>query len=1100
MAVELLLSPIKKEHSFKPPQQGRWQSAPDFLTKYSSDIEIGTQISDRDGMLNVPTVFARPVYFLQALEDNRHPAHRHVRGQWRGLLAIFALQRWLGGAVQAQEFSLLDVWERANRDGGRADLPWLTILKNQLPKPTEEWKRWWLLRFHDQLIGATSPATIVYTPAQYRCPPAVPWQNKEGQLIDPIDFYDPQRKEGKYELSLLAAWVRLLLKDESVRWGVADNASWNRSMAVVVRELQAWSRDLRRYEKQELVNLELTSTTAPIREVPFDRLLVGLKLDEKRSESDLLLRAVDGTQYVLLSRKNFAPGRRVHGSVLVDQLQLDRLPASKAEKGWKTPDGQEIPYGYVIAEEVFLPAKLLELPLTNEAFSVGSDRFALPLTPEFFRFFTLEQLKRQNILADVSVTQASVTVRLHLPLESGEVFPVERSYKRDQDVISEIVNEASFGFWPDFYDPEWKNNLAFLAAPPEAGLIAAPFSAGGVVLPPCSPGESKKALRVWESLDPVLGFSLQWQDPATARTHSAGVVVRKEQPAVVKPRGRSWQVAVDFGTSSTHVMVREDGDPGPRMLKFEPRTVILTNAIVDLTYSVQTAFYPSTQAVEWPSPTLLFLNRGTLVAGPTTEAAHRALYSPDFVFVRELIADIVEDLKWAGRATPGERTALLEYLRSIVRGVVCEARAEGVEKLLFHWSFPLALPLGSRQAMKEFWSAVAASFDIPGQLDVTESGGISESEALCRHLRSSSWNPLAIGADSLSIAVDVGGGSSDVAFWSSGQLLDQVSLKLAGNDILPALKDFPGFVSGLVEACAPADMASTWQERIETKAAPLLNILLSRPVDARGKRVDLKDPKAHPLPRWLANRGKSGEPPWLVGRTLVYLFASGLSFYFGLHARKLLPQLDIKEVGVLFGGRGSMLLTWLAQGEKLGEVLRTAFKAGVSLDAPANAGIEPRVHAPGIWSDPRSKPKSEVVQGMLTRALEHEAGAAMVEEARRPTTTLLGEIGWQNKAGENLDWDERVNSKQLAQLIPPVNHDTGYIADFLSQVVPRYLDELNLDSNCLRGLRIAPDKVQNALRGSVSGGYEVLQPVFAVELKVLLETYVERARAAYGGG
>ncbi len=1099
MAVELLLSPIRKDHSFKSPVQGRWQSAPDFLTKYASDIEIEGELSDRHAMQNVPSVFARPVYFYQALEDNRHPAHRLVRGQWRGLLAVFALQRWLGGAVNATEFSLPETLERARQASGRADLPLLTILESQLPKPTEEWQRWWLLRFHERLIGATSPWTIVYTPAEYRCPPVVPWQSKEGQLIDPLDYYDPKRKEQKRELSYLAAWVRLLLREEGNRWGVADRKALERPMTVVVRELQRWYQELKRYEKPDLQELELTDTTAPIREEPFDNLLIGLKLDQQ-AESDLLLETADGRRVLLLSRKGLGTGRRVYGAILADQLQLDRMPGPKGEPNWQAPNGQEIPFGYVFAEEAFLPAKLFELPLTKDAFSVGSDRLTVPLTPEFFRFFTLEQLLQQNLLADVSVTSTQVQVRLRLPLANDETFVVEKTYQKDRDVVVDQSGVASFGFWPDFYDPLWRSNLAFLGALAEASLVAAPLGAGGTVLRSCASNGTELPLRVWESAAPPLGFALWWRDPATGEEHPAGVLLRKKLTPPLPPREKAWTVAVDFGTSSTHLMVREEGNAEPRVLEFKPRTVLLTEAVGDLEFPVRTAFYPSRRPVEWPFPTLLYRNRGTLVEGRDAHASQRDLFSPDFTAGKELIDRIVDNLKWAGRSTSVETAPLLGYLRCLVRGAACEARAEGVNRLTFQWSFPLSLPAGSRHSMQEFWNAVSGDFSISKEMDVTEGGGTSESEALSWHLSRLDQRVMPIGAQSLSIAVDVGGGSSDIAFWSEKALLDQVSAKLAGNDILPPLHALPGLVAGLVEACAPMDSAALWQDLVRRKPATLLNILLSRPVDAQGNDLDVADPKTHPMPLWLAKQGKSGEPPWVIVRTMVYLFASGLAFYLGLHARKLLPTLEVKEITLAFGGRGSMLFTWLAQGAKLEEVLRAAFKAGLTLDEPGNARVEPRIYAPGTWFDPQSRPKHEVVRGLLAGTWEEREEARKKASSQRPTTTILGEVGWRTKAGESLGWDERVDARKLAELLPPPNHDSGLIADFLAQVVPQHLDELSLDTVGLKGLRLTPDRVQDALRASVTGGYEVLQPVFAVELKVLLELYRERAREVYGAG
>src|ERR1700704_1248851 len=138
MPGKIFLSPLKKERSLPTPPPGRWHSQSDFLSKYSSDIPVEGNFDDPLLVHSVPTVFARPIQFYQAMENEAHPAHSSVIGQWRGLLAIAALQKWLNAALTVQKFSLPDALQGRSPGGdsrGGADLPFLSILLSQLPKP-----------------------------------------------------------------------------------------------------------------------------------------------------------------------------------------------------------------------------------------------------------------------------------------------------------------------------------------------------------------------------------------------------------------------------------------------------------------------------------------------------------------------------------------------------------------------------------------------------------------------------------------------------------------------------------------------------------------------------------------------------------------------------------------------------------------------------------------------------------------------------------------------------------------------------------------------------------------------------------------------------
>lgn len=1084
MPGKIFLSPLKsKERSLPTPPPGRWHSQSDFLSKYSSDIPVEGNFDDPLLVHSVPTVFARPIQFYQAMENEAHPAHSSVIGQWRGLLAIAALQKWLNANLTVHKFSLPDALQGRSPGGdsrGGADLPFLSILLGQLPKPEPEWERWWLLRYEGELVGATSPWSMVYTPAEYRCPSIVPWQ-KDGRLVDPIQYFDPSRKGRSHELALLAAWLDQVMKGERERWGVADRPHLDAPQRTLVRTLRTWRADLQRYQDEGLARRSLSEGVTLMREEPYRHFLKPIDVAGVAVPSDLLLESDTGEATLIFSKAGLDPRKRVYGPVLGNEIDVEALPGAIGEAGWRTPSGRSIPLPYVIPEEAFFPRKLAEVQLSEEAFAVGVKGYAVPLTPLFFRFFSVETLTRKNLLVDVVADDNQVTARLKLPLAGGDYMIVEKSYSRKTDVVA--TDAPALAFWPDFYEPDWQHNLAFLSGVKEGDLAVAPMVASGELLRKDAADGTEETFRVWGSSKPLLGFALSQK--GRSGEQEAGVVVRRVVPRAQARAASPWRVAVDFGTSSTNLMVEEEASE-PRSLVLECRTVVLTHAASGFETEMARKIYPA-EEVSPPFPTLLFRNDATLVEDDGVIPPRRDFYTPRFVlfpedFFYSGVFQPVKNLKWAGQGD--SEIPLREYLTALARAVTCEARAKGVPSLTFEWSFPLSLPSRTRTSMTGFWQTTASSFSIPGSMQVQARPGVSESEAVCRHLAKS----LAVLSSSLSVAVDIGGGSTDIGFWTEGRLLGQVSLKLAGNDVLVPLLDLPGFLPGLVSICDPTTpVDNVPMDRVHLNPPVLLNMWLAQAVDSRGKRF-FGDPRQHPMPVSLATLVEAGAPPWSMARSLVYLFAVGTTFFLGIHARKWMEKIEIKTANVRFGGRGASLLTWLARDESLEDLLKFAFLEGLSLDkdqlrSVVSIGIE----APGNWYNAQSPLKGEVVRGLLAPPLKGE-------KPERPTTTLVGEIGWRDQAGEPLAWDAEIGAAQIERLMPPPNHDSGYMAHFLSRVVPKHANDLGLDVAGLRALRLDSARVQNQLRQGVAEDQEVLQPVFAVELKVLMEDYLRKAR------
>ena len=1036
---------VRKNRRLPAPAPGAFSTdAPkgDFLGHFAADILVEGQVQDARAVSSVPSVFARPIQFLQALASKEHPLHDALVRQWRGLLAVFALSDYLGLPVTTTPF---EVPKKADEDDAAASL--VTILRAQLPRPPEDWERFWLLRCDGQLIGATSPWTVVYTPADYRCPASIPWRDGDGLLGDPLEHY---RKVGglQVELTLLCHYLDQVLED---RWGFERRL--DDKAAAIKRELTAFRKELDKYREG---HMDARGLGAPRIDVwPYRSFLRAVQAEAEQAapQSTLLLaagQAAGAEPTLLLPRTGLAPTRRVHQSVLYQDLDLGRMPP-EGKAGWQTPAGRTVPLPYMVPEEVLLPRRLVELTLSDRALHRGGVEIALPLTPAFLRFFRYDDLKAQPDLLSVTTDRQDIVVRLRLPVFGEAPLTVERRYRRGIDTAR--VPTPVLALWPDFYSPDFSGNVALYCG--DGDLSVRPLLDGGATLESSGAGPGQ---RLWTHKAPPIGFALYLKDSP------AGIVLRESLPAPEKLRSdRTWTVAVDFGTSNTHVLVDEGGGNAPPLpLDLRGRTLCLTEAREEFREALR-YFYPQT-APKLPLVTLLVRNQATLLGERSDER-----YTPLFTFYPDLLTSqgTVKNVKWGGSTGVGGTDAespLRAYLLGLLRYIAAEARARGVSEVQYRWSYPLALPEGARGAMAGFWSTVEP---FSTALKVLPSASASESEAACRYLSQPKLGILPVGSSALSIVVDVGGGSSDIGFWTRGRLLEQLSFYLAANHLTEEIVRFEGLAQTLFRICS-GQIESTYEAArpaFEAQPTIMFNAVVSQ---ARGWSGG--DPQEHPVVKELfgGTLAPHGGPPWVHARGLIYLLFTGLGFYCGVHARRLLaaeaepagiPR-DERRFFLYFGGRGSSLLSWLSRsGEGLGRLLSAAFREGLSAEGPlpgldvARCRVE--VMGPPIDYRDKAPPKEEVAGGLLCPPL----AAAEARGARPP---------------------ERQSDR----------HNEALMQRFLDKVAGAAapggpLQELNLDLRS-EALRVDPDKVQHRVHHAA-----VHHPIFIHELEVLLQAYLE---------
>ncbi len=1071
------------------PQAGAWVTdtdSRDFLERYAASIAISGELKDTHVAHSVPSAFSRPIQFYQALCNPEHPLHAAVKSEWRGLMALFALQEIAGLTLVAKPYSVISpdapsatpaaLDTKGNRDDHIA-----TILYNQLPYAPEDWDSWWLLYCDDALVGATSPWTIGYTAANYKCPAKVFWKDRNGLLADPL-LYEPWANDPQsYELSVMRRWVEIVL--EGGVWGMAGHLE---SKAGDVRgELEKWAQELDGYQNPNVFVPEL-SPTPLIERLPYSAFSRAAKHDgaQPTAQSQLLLKGREGAaDVVVLSRKGMDPGKRVWDAVFIDQIDLASLPGPRGPRGWTARTGKTVDVPYVIAEEEFLPPGLADLNAAQGiALGRGTWDFTLPLTPEFFKYFDYATLVGQPDMLRVSVTANNVVVRLRLPLKGGGTLTVEKDYDRETEVQKVNGPTPALAVWPDFAAADWAINYAACASPDVTNLTMAPMLPNGVELTRASAGQT-----IWPTEQAVMGFSVyaKFKHPPNAsqeETHSVGVVLRAamRSPAPINPT-LEWRAGVDFGTSSTHLLVDRGGGPAP--MPIPGRLRFLTVAEAGMKEQVLAGLYPE-QTLDAPFVTLLA--QEAIQPRVISDIPVNTQFSPRFLFYPDMAGTFLREVKW-GRGGGSHNLPLRSYLESVAYLIASEARNSGVGKLTFEWSYPLALPEGSKGAMTDFWPNVAATLTRGGGMTVVAGPGLTESDAICRCLAKVTPPILLVLADSFSLAADIGGGSTDIGFWSGARLLDQVSIKLAGNNILPRFWRNREFVSTLYRVCMKTPWDERYAQKFEAYPELLINAVLAQPGAS-------SDPKMHPFVVFLQSKLAVSESPWLEVRSLIYLFFSGLAFYMGLHARKSKPKRPVLQA--YFGGRGASLLAWIGSADKTKRMLENALKDGFTRDVPENAGAQVMAYSPAIDAAHSLTPKEEVVRGLLTPPVW--VGEAASNEVTR--TTIPGEVSWSDSKKSPVEWHTELKAEDLSGLQPPPNYDSCYIAQFMTGVVARHIEEFNLDPRLATmwdGSGLFSSKVQNYVKlGAADAHDTVLEPVFAAELRAILDQYVDLVEGA----
>lgn len=1031
-STSLALPPLIEGHQVpfsQPPGETAQIGSYGILAVIAANLGLPGLDAHREELVSIPDVWAQVEVFRTALYDDRHPLHRRAVGEWRGLIATFALRAYREGVISTVRILLDD----GVRNG--ADRRLIEILNRIRPTaaltPRHNWHEIGLIRAYEHVLGLLVPTTLV-CPA--RRPPSalvgrLPWIFPD-RIVDPLRVYEISRGDrpdiSTDEIAVLGEFCRqaiyFLDNDEAAKAELGKQ-----DPGLVGRLRQAFSSfqddaDRRgasatrgEYERRTL-HLELPQQ-------PFFPLLANA----------LAIRRPRMLQTLLAVRPELTEAG-IKGILLIDRDLPQALGTAASEiTVWDNTSLQRVldePATFDVvklaaAAEGYLCLRASELFTTHfyrtdkvqvEA-QPGRFRDALlPVTPAVMMLMTPDELK-SAIEIDVGHHQNIVTLRLRLANGStGTYYALRKVYNDEVDIINREQPPTTLAFWPNFEHPDWhwhfayyggnlqqhfaprmfvssKTMAAFITA--DAGPAARVRRAEQLVREPhflaeqlpLSQTSALAELYRSESAPEALYCDCVIDQRATgfvdskARTPVGMLLLPAPKRSPANPV--RCQIGIDFGTVNTAVYWKVGVSAKPERMVFRNRLVLPFELTDDTQRAAFQEFLPLAD-VDIPFMTVL-RNRQIGPAAPELPlwGSHIYYLTEMDRSLRELAGDRLRfELKWANDSE--ERRPILTFLAQVALQSLAEAAATGISPNRVEWRFSYPEAYSPTQ-LGDFWStarravaiAVSPKSESAAALDdpsLRAPEPTTDSESLATALYFVSEKSSEAPPTGNLVTIDMGGLTSDVSIWHRQRLIWRNSLKLAGRHIVIRYlyRNFE-----LIRRIGQTD----------EKLAGLVRLVEMLPEDKRFNGIEMLLNNPDFSVAFVNNFALHGAEP--VGRGLkvvAELALLGILHYVGRTMQHLNRHgiagdgISQAQVAVCLGGRTSMLYGRLFAGD--GRRSQLASSLGVFKDA-----------APGLIAGAREvysdRPKHEAAWGLLVP--QTGAREFAVDDEHRMTDVILGE-------------------------------------------------------------------------------------------------------------
>jgi hypothetical protein len=678
--------------------------------------------------------------------------------------------------------------------------------------------------------------------------------------------------------------------------------------------------------------------------------------------------------------------------------RMDRavLPGTGYRRAWTLPERDWLADALVILsdplerENVFgVEAYRPDPSVTEPPF--GQAQMALPLKGEFFRWFRPEDIAR---MLSVEVPRpGEVRVTLDIPVGSEarpETLRVQRRYTgaqiRQDHVGPQLV------VWPAFAADDWKDYAVFRldrqagAVHPAEALQVQAYRSGERLAPLDHTRRTDVAATYAYDRAPEV-LELRADTAPGLPQQALGVLIPRYRQ-VPAPHAEKWRVGVDFGTSNTVVALHREGQQEEEVLRHDDVLLSLTRPSADLSDIEQSFFLPDAIAAEPFNTAVVYF----AAIRNYHNSREPVAVNVNIPFSGYVIPDprnpVAADLKWS--SSDREEFLAAAFLRTTSSLVLAHARQAGVapSSVTFAYAYPRAFERDREETLRGRWKGVLAPpntpdeaftesrpqdgrFGVPKLAPATDEGRSALRYFLSRREFATTG--------ALSVMLDVGGGTTDVAAYALSKAVMLDSLRWGGRDLVGSRvrqAGQEGFTNPFVR------VFSNWARQH--------GLLVAEQNPLRTYEDGGHDTLALSYllrTRWYRDGGAllfRETPEHGSFRLLVLYFFATLFHYTGLlHRAVRAAGVDEPLAKVVLAGNGSRFLEWLQR--DWSATADNPFRATL-LDVLARAtGVPSPPVVPSVVLSPR--PKEEVARGLVTPS----GGAAQLQVAPDASGSIVGE-------------------------------------------------------------------------------------------------------------
>ncbi|MFA4827829.1 MAG: cell division protein FtsA [Thermodesulfovibrionales bacterium] len=1059
-------------------------------------------------LTGIPDMWARPILFEMALYDARHPLHKLILGEWRGLLAMIALKEWRNINLSTSKIEIISPDPNPQQPGGtltqRQNIylnqpAFLKALEKLRPSKTlsndNNWHNLYIILFNNEPIGITSPTTLVCTAANYF--------NRINNVkwFDGNFLTDPTSSLNDKEKTALAKWLEQLKNNlQSHQHRIPGMPEYDRLLGLIDSKgdekggNKGFIQDLGGADPQ--VNIKL-STTIGITEGIFQHFNLPIEAEQVPPESHVFLKTSRTSiepqfKKLLIVDKEIAKqwGKKeqeifVSGTITLASIPFGGLGSDETKIGeiqlpsivkQRSPDKFFTEKLFVIQQQNAFPGTM---KIKGDDKLQFQGKFVTPILPikeELLNYLTADDLYQRVVFE--SKTDGFV-VHLRLPLSGpdnkGKDFSIQKEFKFKEEVV--LLNTVPvLEVWPNFrinklhgdkYEPAWKLYYTYFSTLGEQTFYAKPYIFGKELdkddLQTFKDRSGRKIERQITRTDIFPEAMICIGEVANPQTNAmepitAGILLLNRPDITTQVQNKKWLIGVDFGTTATNIHVNDTiSDSFPIIFKERFLTVTAT--------SRRTCLYDDfLPGKEEKAPLLSIFQDFSKTSGTLRPLLDGHIYFlEDYKNFNAAVLGIITDLKWSEDKAVRERTQA--FLEQLCLQCVAEAAAYGVAEVSWRFSYPSAFSAVDIESFEKIWKQITTEWTETGFTSSPDNPvekkteSIAASHFFAYHPKMQGYKQGLFGPGM--VCMDIGGETSDITIYQDNKLHWQTSLRFAGRhvflNLLYAKPDFLNISFG-------ADVASL-NKTIGNRTA--FYAQADALINSQGQ--DWLDRLHH-----VAGDQKV--------KDLIQLIAVGLSgifYYIGLQLQYLgnLQNYKKQMPNVYIGGNGAKMFHWLAVGAYSSKSpINTLFK-DIILKA---SGFSSRPEMFDIHISP--EPKGEASFGLVCEETD-------LDESSRIIGVLAGELF--EEGSKKCNWDQLITAERMGRGMA-TSQKLQNLEDFIN-IFNSYAKSQNAVVSAIESNNILINVIKKQLDDqlvNVKGKDEKtihVEPLFISELKTLLK-------------